>query len=86
MRAGDCWIIQFEHSGPKAHLWFLLVDPQPNGMAVIASVTTLRHNADQTVIRQPAVLRLASSRSIARALRLVTNCTGTFSLPETLAS
>lgn len=53
MRAGDCWIIKFEHSGPKAHLWFLLVDPQPDGLAVIANVTTLRHNADRTVILQP---------------------------------
>ncbi len=53
MRAGDCWLIQFPDCGPKAHLWFLLADPQPGGESVIASLTTLRHNADQTVILQP---------------------------------
>jgi hypothetical protein len=53
MRAGDCWLIQFADTGPRTHLWFLLTGANSNGQTVIASLTTLRHNADQTVILQP---------------------------------
>lgn len=53
MKGGDCWLLRFDNTGPKVHLWVLLTDPRPGGEAVIASVTTLRHNGDQTVILQP---------------------------------
>ncbi|MFN0104933.1 MAG: hypothetical protein ACKV2U_22970 [Bryobacteraceae bacterium] len=46
-------MIQFASSGPKSHLWVLLADPTEDGISVIVSVTTLRHNADKTVILQP---------------------------------
>ena len=46
-------MIQFAGSGPTSHLWVLLPDPAADGISVIVSVTTLRHNADQTVILRP---------------------------------
>lgn len=53
MIAGNCWMMCRPSSGPKAHLWLLVSNPQPDNKAVMVSITTLRHNADQTVILQP---------------------------------
>lgn len=53
MNAGDTFLISFDHTGPKPHLWILLTDPSQGEPAILVSVTTLRHGKDQTVVLQP---------------------------------
>lgn len=53
MRSGDTFIITFDHTGPRPHLWILVTEPAQGEPAVLVSVTTLRHAKDQTVVLQP---------------------------------
>lgn len=53
MRAGDTYLISFEHVGPTPHLWILAAGPDADGRIVLVSVTTLRRGKDQTVVLQP---------------------------------
>jgi hypothetical protein len=53
MQAGDTFVITFDHSGPKPHLWILLTEPKQGEPVILVSVTTLRHEKDQTVVLQP---------------------------------
>ena len=51
MRCGDC--VLMPTGGPQSipHLWFVITEPQPDeGLCVIVSLTTLRHDRDQTML------------------------------------
>src|SRR5271169_5201023 len=52
MRAGDTYLIALARTKSISHLWIVVTDPNATGQVVIVSVTTLRHNADQTVVLQ----------------------------------
>jgi hypothetical protein len=52
MRAGDTFVISFDHVGPTPHLWILAAGPDAEGRIVLVSITTLRRGKDQTVVLQ----------------------------------
>lgn len=48
MDCGDTLLIPAPGGGETPHLWAILTKPDP--LCIIVSLTTLRHNKDQTVI------------------------------------
>lgn len=52
MRPGDTFLISLERTKSIPHLWVVVTAPNEKGELVIVSITTLRHDGDQTVILQ----------------------------------
>src|SRR5258708_10421215 len=52
MQAGDTLLITLERTQSIPHLWVVVTNPDERGQLLIVSITTLRHNVDQTVVLQ----------------------------------
>ena len=73
MKCGDTLLIPAPGSGVTPHLWIICTEPTVDHLCIVVSVTTLRHNKDQTVtlyvgdhpfIRHPSIVFYADARIV----------------------